>query len=180
MKLEVGKNSVIASIITRITWLIASTLTIYLFCLYINRLMNKYNETLREFFDGYSANGSEFALIVLGGIVALLFALSFVYQTWYLLIGVHYYSKTTTEIRDNVINQTSYTFPYGKDLGNIIIDDISKITLTQSSIQRLLGCGNIIIKGYSNSNYSKTSFIINIEGIDSVLAVKESIGRMKK
>lgn len=153
MKIKVGKKSVIARNINRILWIINF---ISLDIIYFKYL-------------GYNDSDE---IILLFAIFILILLIVNVID---LVIGVHYYKKTTTTITGGEIIQTTYRFPYSKNIQSIIASDITGIKVEQSSINRILGCGDIIIKGYSNSNYSKTKFSITIYGVDNVLNIKDEI-----
>ena len=179
MKLTVGNKSVIVSAINSALWSIISFAIIYAYYVFYCHIVEKYSRTMSDVWaSNYMATiGDQFAFI--GGLIIAIICLAvLIYNVLYVLIGVHYYKKTKTNITSQEIIYTTYGFPFNNSVKSIIVDDISSIEVNQSSIQRLLGCGNIYIKGYSNSNYSKTDFSINIDGLDSVMIVKNDIDKV--
>jgi len=168
MKLTVGRKSVIARNINNVFWSIISLCIGGAFLLYVTHLNNTHDSTFIGLFDDYKLENEEIPLVVFGTTISVIFLFVFLVQICEAFIGVHYFKKTETNIDTNKIIQSTYGFPYSKDLKSITVDDISKVNINQSTIQRIFGCGDIAIKGYSNSNYSKTDFKVYIEGIDDV------------
>jgi hypothetical protein len=175
MKLTVGKKAVIARSISSILWASLPASIIYTYILYIRLLIEKYDVDLSYIFEGFDINGLEFLAVIIGTITTVIFVVILLSHIYNLVIGIHYFKKSETIISSSKIVQSTYGFPYSKDLETILISDILKVEINQSSIERMLGCGDIYIKGYSNSNFSKTKFKLYIEGLDSVLAVRDSI-----
>lgn len=175
MKLTVGRKSVIARNINSILWGFASFLIIRGFVRYIKYLMVKYNTGAFKIIDDYDSTAGEVFVIILGYMIIFLFSAILVTKVFDLFVGIHYFKKTKTEISRNIITQFTYRFPYSKDFKTILISDILEVGIKQSSVERAFRCGNIYIKGYSNSNYSKTNFKIYIKGLDSVTQVRENI-----
>jgi hypothetical protein len=175
MKLTVGRKSVIARNINSVLWSIVSFLVVYGFVTFVKYLLKKYEVGIWKLFCDSDLGLGEFLGVVFGVVAAVIFLYILIAQIFDLLIGVYYFKKTETIISDSEIVQSIYGFPYSKNFKTIIISDILKVQVNQSSIERIFGCGDIYIKGYSNANYSKEKFKLWICGLDSVNTIKDNI-----
>jgi uncharacterized membrane protein YdbT with pleckstrin-like domain len=176
MKITVGKKSIIARNIKSVLCIIASSLVIYLYSMFYTHVVEKYNRTMLDVFSSnYSASVGDQVVFIFGLTISLFLLVVLIVNIIYLTIDIHYFKKSETNIDYNRIIKVTYGFPFNNAIKEIIVADISSITVNQSSVQRMFGCGSIHIDGYSNSNYSKTDFSVNIYGVDSVLDVKNKL-----
>ena len=113
----------------------------------------------------------------------------------YGLIGIYYQAKTVTVIdkEKKILSETSYTFPYGKHFAQQHFDIIPVAFVSQSTLQRLYGAGDIQLQYeyYANSEARKGSWdICNIleptntmdqilEGVDVYDGMQVKIGTKK-
>ena len=177
LEVKTSYTAVVARIVENVFYFIVMGFIIAGEFWWLHSLQGKYGcETIWGVFENYYVPTLVGVALILYSIVNIILVIILLIDTLPNLIWDWRFDlKRNTKIKENVVTQVEYSFPYDRDEETVICDQVTQINISQTFIDSQFGTGSIKITGVTRTNATAEEFVIHIPQIDNPSALKEKL-----